>query len=60
MNIQERTDAINAVIRNIAEFIQVHKDIKDDFNEYLRTIGQGPQNGAAFEAACFRRLQKYS
>ena len=53
MNIQERTDAINAVIRNIAEFIQVHKDIKDDFNEYLRTIGQGPQNGAAFQAACF-------
>ena len=32
MNIQERTDAINAVIRNIAEFIQVHHDIKDDFN----------------------------
>ena len=53
MNIQERTDAINAVIRNIAEFIQVHKDIKDDFNEYLRTIGQGPKNGAAFQAACF-------
>ena len=53
MNIQERTDIINGVIRNIAEFIQVHKDIKDDFNEYLKTIGQSPRNGASFQAACF-------
>lgn len=53
MNLQERTDAINKVIRDIADFIQVHKDIKDDFNEYLKTLGQGPQNGSAFQAACF-------
>ena len=53
MNLQERTEAINNVIRNIANFIQVHNDIKDDFNEYLKTIGQGPQNGASFQAACF-------
>ena len=38
MNIQERMDSINGVIKNIAEFIQTHEDIKTDFNEYLRTI----------------------
>ena len=53
MDIQERTEQINAVIRNIAEFIQVHKDIKDDFNEYLRTIGQTSTSGISFHAACF-------
>lgn len=39
MNIQERMDSINGVIKNIAEFIQNHEDIKADFNEYLKTIG---------------------
>ena len=29
MNIQEKTESINSVIRNIADFIQVHQDIKD-------------------------------
>lgn len=53
MDIQERTEQINSVIRNIAEFIQVHKDIKDDFNEYLRTLGQNVHNGVSFQAACF-------
>ncbi len=53
MNIQERTEEINAVIRSIADFIQVHKDIKDDFNEYLRTLGQSTKNGVNFQAACF-------
>ncbi len=53
MNIQERTDEINRVIRNIAEFIQVHKDIKDDFNEYIRTLGREAQSGVSFQAACF-------
>jgi hypothetical protein len=53
MNIQERLDSINAVIKNIAEFIQVHKDIKDDFNEYLKTIGQNSKNGIPLQSACF-------
>lgn len=53
MNIQEKTESINSVIRNIADFIQVHQDIKDDFNEYLRTIGQTTTNGISFQAACF-------
>ncbi len=39
MNIQERMDSINGVIKQIAEFIQSHEEIKTDFNEYLRTIG---------------------
>ena len=60
MNIQERTDTINSVIRNIAEFIQVHKDIKDDFNEYLKTLGQSPKNGASFQAACFSYILERS
>ncbi len=53
VNIQERTDLINKVIRNIADFIQNHKDIKDDFNEYLKTIGQNSKNGVPFQTACF-------
>lgn len=53
MDIQERTEEINTVIRSIADFIQVHQDIKDDFNEYLRTIGQNTANGISFQAACF-------
>lgn len=53
MNIQERTDSINLVIKNIAEFIQVHPEIKEDFNEYLRTIGQNSRNKVSFQAACF-------
>jgi len=53
MDIQERTEQINAVIRSIADFIQVHQDIKDDFNEYLRTIGQNTTSGISFQSACF-------
>ena len=53
INIQERTESINKVIRDIADFIQNHKDIKDDFNEYLKTIGQNSKNGVPFQTACF-------
>lgn len=53
MNIQERMDSINGVIRDIADFIQSHEDIKEDFNEYLRTIGENSKNGINFQAACF-------
>lgn len=53
MNIQERMDSINGVIRDIADFIQSHEDIKEDFNEYLRTIGENSRNGINFQAACF-------
>lgn len=53
MNIQERTESINKVIRDIAEFIQKHEDIKDDFNEYLRTISQNSKNSVPFQSACF-------
>ncbi len=53
MDIQERMDSINGVIRDIADFIQTHQDIKDDFNEYLRTIGQQSHNNVSFQAACF-------
>ena len=53
MKIQERMDSINGVIKNIAEFIQVHAEIKEDFNEYLKTIGQNSKNGVPFQTACF-------
>lgn len=53
MNIQERMDSINGVIKNIAEFIQEHEDIKADFNEYLRTIGATTKTGVPFQTACF-------
>lgn len=53
MDLQERTESINNVIRDIADFIQTHADIKNDFNEYLRTIGQNTRNNVSFQAACF-------
>lgn len=56
MNIEERKNSINSVIRNIADFIQEHKDIKDDFNEYLKTIGQNSKNGVPFQTACFNYI----
>ena len=56
MDLQERTDSINQVIRDIAEFIQTHPDVKNDFNEYLRTIGQNSKNNVSFQAACFNYI----
>lgn len=53
MNIQERMDSINGVIKDIAEFIQNNEDIKKDFNEYLQTIGVGTKNGVPLQTACF-------
>ena len=53
MNIQERMDSINGVIKNIAEFIQNHQDIKTDFNEYLNTIGANSKSGIPLQTACF-------
>ena len=53
MDIQERTDSINAVIRDIAEFIQTHADIKEDFNDYLVTLSQNSRKRLSFQAACF-------
>ena len=53
MNIQERMDSINGVIKNIAEFIQTHEEIKADFNEYLRTIGATTKTGVPLQTACF-------
>ncbi len=56
MNIQERMQTIDNTIKNIAEFIQVNENIKDDFNEYLRTIGQNSRNSINFQAACFNYI----
>ena len=53
MNIQERMDSINDVIKNIADFIQNNDDIKQDFNEYLQTIGATTPNGVPLQTACF-------
>ena len=38
MNIQERLDTINAVIKNIAEFIQTDENIKTDLDNSLDNI----------------------
>ncbi|MGN0030326.1 MAG: YecA family protein [Candidatus Gastranaerophilaceae bacterium] len=53
MNIQERTESINNIIKNIAEFIQTNNEIKEDFNEYLRTIGANTKSGVPIQTACF-------
>lgn len=56
MNIQERTESINNVIRNLAEFIQTNELVKDDFNEYLRTIGANSNNRVPLQSACFNYI----
>ena len=53
MNIQERMDSITGVIKNIADFIQSHEEIKLDFNEYLRTIGANSKGNVPLQTACF-------
>lgn len=53
MNIQERMDSINSVIKNIAEFIQTNENIKDDFNEYLRTIGANAKGNVSLQTVGF-------
>ena len=53
MNIQERTDSINNVIKNIADFIQKDETIKGDFNEYLRTVSANSQNRASIQSLAF-------
>ena len=56
MNIQERTESINVVIRKLAEFIQTNELVKDDFNEYLRTIGANSNNRVPLQSACFNYI----
>lgn len=61
MNIEERMESINSVIRDIAEFIQTDVTVKEDFNEYLRTIGantkgQIPIQNVAFSYILERNL----
>ncbi len=53
MILQDRMESINNVIKNIAEFIQTHDEIKTDFNEYLRTIGASSKTGVPLQTACF-------
>jgi hypothetical protein len=53
MNIQERMDSINAVIKNIADFIQTHETVKEDFSEYLKTIGANSRGNIPIQSACF-------
>jgi hypothetical protein len=53
MNIQERMDKINGVIKNIAEFIQTHNSVKEDFNEYLRTVGANAKNPIPIQTVAF-------
>lgn len=56
MNIQERMDSINGVIKNIAEFIQNDDETKVDFNEYLKTISANSRNGINLQSACFNYI----
>ncbi len=53
MNIQERTESINNEVKNLADFIQTNDLVKNDFNEYLRTIGVNSNNRIPLQSACF-------
>ncbi|MBD5402705.1 hypothetical protein HDR58_07905, partial [bacterium] len=52
MIIQERMDSINEVIKGIADFIQENEQVKQDFNEYLSTIGANNRS-VPLQTACF-------
>ncbi len=49
---QEELKEINEVIKNLAEFIQKDNNVKPDFEEYLKTIG----NAMNIQAACFNYI----
>jgi hypothetical protein len=51
-------DSINAVIKNIADFIQTDENIKNDFNEYLRTIGANSKGSIPIQTACFSYIME--
>lgn len=53
MLILEDLKEINDVIKNLAEFIQTNADVKPDFEEYIKTIGQ---NNINFQSACFNYI----
>ena len=53
MNIEERLDSINNVIRDIAEFIQTNDAVKDDFSEYLKTIGANSRGNISMQNVAF-------
>lgn len=53
MNIEERMESINSVIRNIAEFIQTNELVKDDFSEYLKTIGANSKGPVPIQNVAF-------
>ena len=53
MNIEERLESINNVIRDIAEFIQTDSHVKEDFGEYLRTIGANSRGNISIQNAAF-------
>lgn len=58
MNIQERMESINAVIKNIAEFIQTNDQIKQDFSEYLKTLSVNGQNQQQLQGAIFNYIME--
>lgn len=53
MNIQERTDSINEVIRKIAVFIQNDAVVSRDFNEYLRTVNPNSKKQVSIQSLAF-------
>ena len=53
MNIEERLDSINNVIRDIAEFIQTNDAVKGDFSEYLKTIGANSRGNVSMQNVAF-------
>ena len=51
MNIQERMENINDIVKDIAQFVQTDDSIKTDFSEYLQTIGANSRNNVSFQTA---------
>lgn len=53
MNIEQRLECINNVIRDMAEFIQSDDFVKEDYTEYLKTVGANTRGSVSIQAVTF-------
>ena len=60
MLVLEELKEINDVIKNLAEFVQTDENVKPDFDEYIKTIGNANPQSAYFTYIFERYLENKS
>ena len=56
MPVLDKMNDINDTIKSVANFIQSDDEVKQDFSEYIRTLGVNPKDSGAFQGACFNYI----